>query len=190
MREQLRKPIQVPVMDGYKQVEPLTFKEYTPECISFQNVIPIPEEIRDEYYSTCDSEGMKSENNWYNWNVNNWGCKWDASETNKWFEVENGIATLSIDFDTPWSPPQPIMNKLVEICRTNNLEMCWTYREEQGWGGEVELDSNGEITTTEYDIPESHADYVERGDADSCRCSEGYEEEYLFDDCPREKASV
>jgi len=190
LREQLRKPIQMPLGDGYKQVEPLTFKEYTPECISFQNVIPIPEEIRDEYYSTCDSEGMKNENNWYKWNVNNWGCKWDASETNEWFEVEDGIATLSFSFDTPWSPPQPIMDKLIEMCRTQDLEMCWTYREEQGWGGEMTVDSNGEVTTTEYDIPESHADYVELNMSDSCHCADFSEQEYWFDDCPREKVGV
>jgi len=190
LREQLRKPIQVPVMDGYKQVEPRTYTEHTPEWISFQNLIPIPEDILDEYHGVCDSEGMKNKNNWYTWNVNNWGCKWDASEDGGTFEADNGIATLWFSFDTPWSPAQPIMDKLVEYCRTNDLHMCWTYREEQGWGGSVTVDTNGEVTTTEYGIPESHADYVELNMSDSCRCSEGYEEEYLFDDCPREKVEV
>jgi len=186
LREQLRKPIQVPVMDGYKQVEPRTFNEYTPDWISFQNVISIPEDILDEYHGTCDSEGMKSKNNWYNWNCSNWGCKWDANEDSGTFED----GTLWFSFDTPWSPPQPIMDKLVEICRTNDLHMYWTYREEQGWGGSVTVDFNGEVITTEYDIPESHADYVERGDVDFCMCSDDSDQEFWFDDCPREKVEV
>ena len=186
LREQLRKPIQLPVMDGYKQVEPLTYREYTPDWISFQNVIPIPADIISEYHSTCDSEGMKNENNWYMWNVNNWGCKWDASECDGTFEDD----TLWFSFDTPWSPPQPVMDKLVEHCRTNDLHMYWTYREEQGWGGSVTVDFNGEVTVTEYDIPDSHAEYVALGDVDFCHCANFSDEEFWFDDCPREKVGV
>jgi Ferredoxin-like domain in Api92-like protein len=184
LREQLRKPIQVPVMDGYKQVEPLTYKEHKPDWISFQNVIPVSADILDEYHSTCDSEGMKNDNNWYTWNVNNWGCKWDANEDSGTFEANNGIATLWIAFDTPWSPPQPIMDKLVEYCRTNDLHMYWTYREEQGWGGTITVDTNGEVIATEYDIPESHAEYVELGQSDFCHCADFSDQEYWFDDCP------
>ena len=185
LREQLRKPIQTPVMGGYKQVEPLTYKTTSPDWISFQNVIPIPADILDEYHSTCDSEGMASNNNWYKWNCENWGCKWDAGEDIGTLEIESGIGTLSISFDTPWSTPQPIIEKFIEICTDNDFIMVWTYREEQGWGGSVSVDFEGEVSTTEYDIPESHAEYVGLGMADMCRCSEGFEDEYLFSDCPR-----
>ena len=41
LREQLRKPIQLPKMDGYKQVEPRTYITQAPDWISFQNVITL-----------------------------------------------------------------------------------------------------------------------------------------------------
>jgi hypothetical protein len=185
LREQLRKPIQVPVMDDYKQVEPRTFREYTPDWISFQNLIPIPADILDEYHGVCDSEGMKNKNNWYSWNANNWGCKWDANETNGSIEMINNYeAQLALSFDTPWSPPLPIMEKLTDFCRDNDLIMNWSYEEEQGWGGEWFVSSNGELCESEYDIPEAHADFVSRGNADNCHCSEETDQEYWFDDCP------
>jgi hypothetical protein len=186
LREQLRKPVQVPAVKGYQQVEPLTYKEETPEWISFQNVIPIPADILDEYHSACDSEGIKSANNWYKWNSNNWGCKWDANETDGTFETENGISTLFLSFDTPWGQPQPIINWFVEFCEANDLHMYWTYREEQGWGGSITVDFDGEVFTDEYDIPDSHADFVERGDVEFCHCAEG-DEEFWFDDCPKKE---
>lgn len=56
----------------------------------FNTVVPCPE-----------SEG----DNWYNWNCNNWGTKWNS------YGVEfHGDDTVS--FDTAWSHPQPVMEAL------------------------------------------------------------------------------
>lgn len=39
--------------------------------------------------------------NWYDWNVNNWGTKWDADSKND----SDSKTELSYSFDTAWSPP-------------------------------------------------------------------------------------
>lgn len=40
---------------------------------------------------------------WYDWCINNWGCKWDASRT----EVYDFDDISVITFQTPWAPPNP-----------------------------------------------------------------------------------
>ena len=53
------------------------------EQISFEKIHPRPKDIGD---------------GWYDWSVENWGTKWDVSDT---FEDDNGY----ICFDTAWSTP-------------------------------------------------------------------------------------
>ena len=93
-------------------------------------------------------------NNWYDWNVRNWGTKWDVSvsDEEKYREtelIEEGEGFLSYRFNTAWSPPIPAITKLSE--QYPNLEFNLSYEEETGWGGETEL-KNGFITDNEdYD---------------------------------------
>ena len=90
-------------------------------------------------------------NNWYDWNVRNWGTKWDVSvsDEEKYRETElteEGEGFLSYRFNTAWSPPIPAITKLSE--QYPNLEFNLSYEEETGWGGETEL-KNGFITDNE-----------------------------------------
>lgn len=48
---------------------------------------------------------------WYEWNCDNWGTKWDASEI---IMERESPTELSVKFQTAWSPPEPIFMKLVE----------------------------------------------------------------------------
>ncbi|CAB5221091.1 hypothetical protein UFOVP240_79 [uncultured Caudovirales phage] len=45
---------------------------------------------------------LKEEDDWYAWNVNNWGTKWEATVYD-WERVDEH--TIFISFDTAWSPP-------------------------------------------------------------------------------------
>lgn len=47
---------------------------------------------------------------WYDWNIANWGTKWDACYPN----VETTEDTIMIEFQTAWSTPEPIFLKLAE----------------------------------------------------------------------------
>ena len=52
-----------------------------------------------------------NDDRWYMWCVNNWGTKWDAGDV----DIEyNDAEILELEFDTAWSPPEGIMEKLRE----------------------------------------------------------------------------
>ncbi len=44
----------------------------------------------------------EDEENWYDWNISNWGTKWEAS-IYSWEKVNDNCITLN--FDTAWAPP-------------------------------------------------------------------------------------
>ena len=47
--------------------------------------------------------------NWYGWNIDHWGCKWDATP-NTW---DRDGDVITINFDTAWSPPTELYEYLV-----------------------------------------------------------------------------
>jgi len=55
-----------------------------------------------------------SENaNWYNWNVDNWGSKWDLADVERQdSEWESGALTYT--FNTAWSPVPQVIEKLAK----------------------------------------------------------------------------
>jgi hypothetical protein len=131
---------------------------------------------------------------WYDWNIRNWGVKWDAGDA----ELETDLSeldgtinnTISYRFQTAWGIPMEALTAMVR--QHPELDFDVSSEEEQGWGAEFtssDADDDPEerslITTDEWGIPESHADYVKRGNEDGCICSWRDDEEDLFADCPR-----
>ena len=51
------------------------------------------------------------EDNWYDWNINNWGTKWDISLID-WNREDDD--TIWISFDTAWGPPIALYEYLFE----------------------------------------------------------------------------
>jgi hypothetical protein len=125
-------------------------------------------------------------NGWYDWNVRNWGTKWDANDVNVDEVVTDGKgnASVSITFNTAWSIPEPIFKAMVEQHQT--LSFDFECEEEQGWGAKfTATDEDGERSLTmieEWDIPDCHADYDSRGR--ECVCSWDDDEENWYEDCP------
>lgn len=116
--------------------------------------------------------------NWYDWNVTNWGTKWDACNA----EVERTAEGVAVAFDTAWSPPDPIFVAMAK--QFPELEFDIWYEEEQGWGGEI-IGKGGETTISkEWDIPNSHAEYLALDREDSCNCAWADDKEDWYDDCP------
>ena len=157
--------------------------------LSFANFIAPPQEAIDsgEYHAVHGFSGGKesgnTENNWYNFNIREWGTKWDVSyssyvETN----ADGDSSTAEYAFDTAWSPPEPIFRAMVEQFPELNFDIWW--EEEQGFGAELEGE-NGELTLTkEWDIPNSHADYAEHNNEDGCVCAWDDDRESWYADCP------
>lgn len=158
---------------GYGHVD----GEYITEEVvfSFFNVIA-PTDLKA--YFTGDT--------WYGWNNTNWETKWDARCDEKTtddldqYVTEDGNANVTYRFDTAWSPPMPVFHALAE--KYPNLEFDIEWNEEQGFGAELS-GSAGELSLIrEWDIPESHKDYMDRGEDCQFCCDSDIEE--MADDCP------
>lgn len=132
---------------------------------SFWN-IKSPEDI--DWYNTKD--------NWYGWNISNWGTKWDASNV----EMETHDDMLTIRFDTAWSPPVEVLETLSTQHPELGIKLEW--EEEQGFGGTIEFAEGSHIEASFYDIPSSHAELIER--KGYCYCSMWDDADKPFSDCP------
>jgi len=159
------------------------------EYFSFWNFVSPSQDIVDsgEYFGIhgyADGKSMgDTSGNWYNWNVANWGTKWDACDA---YIGKEDITTgsISISYNTAWSIPEPVMGAMVDQHRELRFEF-WC-EEEQGWGSTY-VGENGEVEETHsWDIPNSHADYVAKDDVDGCVCSHFDDEEEWYEDCPRD----
>lgn len=52
---------------------------------------------------------------WYNWRIDNWGCKWNADNYHENVEtIMTDTHKLTLGFFTPWGPPEGWFVKLVE----------------------------------------------------------------------------
>ncbi len=84
---------------------------------------------------------------WYDWNVRNWGTKWDVGvgDEDKYPETElmhDDETVIAYRFNTAWSPPLPAIEALSS--QYPNVEFNLSYEEETGWGGEhLFVDGNG-----------------------------------------------
>lgn len=110
---------------------------------------------------TCNEFIPEPENmgdGWYDWRVNNWGAKWDiGADVDSDHEEKYGLKAtrvgnqISGSFDSAWSPPIQLYEKLVEL----GYNVKATYWEPgMGFCG---IWDNGDDNYVEY----SHADKPE-----------------------------
>ena len=83
-------------------------------------------------------------NHWYDWNVRNWGTKWDVavSHDEKYPDTEITIDskdTLAYRFNTAWGPPVEAIVKL--STQYPDLDFELSYEEETGWGGLLQFEA-------------------------------------------------
>jgi hypothetical protein len=158
-------------------------REVVEVVFSYMNILsPWDQGISEkEYFATHGSgpEGKTGDTagNWYNWNRDNWGVKWDCDAEIDFDDPEH----LSYRFDSPWGPPVPAIDALAKKYPWAMITL--SYDEEQGWGGEIEWADGEGTVTEEYDIPMCHADYVARDQEYNCACAWG-EPENFYEDCP------
>jgi hypothetical protein len=91
--------------------------------------------------------------NWYDWNVRNWGTKWDVAvhDGDKYPETEitdENDVSIGYRFNTAWSPPIEVISVLAK--QYPNCTFSLGFEEETGWGGEVEFNGEEMITLSEY----------------------------------------
>lgn len=155
--------------------------------LSFWNFLKPEDSVLGEYFGSEPelpfAERIQHKtNHWYDWNIRNWGCKWEPSDV--YFSLEDGV--LAYDFNTPWSPALGAFDAMV--AQYPELEFKLFYSEEQGWGGEVVGKDGVTTEIDEWDIPETHEERMKR--FEYCHCEETDEVDYMYDDCPKKLASV
>jgi len=121
---------------------------------------------------------------WYNWNVRNWGTKWEISEDNSSVESRSD-RELVYRLITAWSPPVEALDHLAKqypslTFTLMSLDENDLFALEIGW-------SDGE-RSYEMDLPITHEIHQQlRG---YCwACEEGLEDR-AFDDCDEDRASM
>lgn len=122
------------------------------EHISFEKILPRPKDIGDS---------------WYDWSLENWGTKWDVTDT---FEDEEGY----ICFDTAWSTPVEIINYLSEIYDELTFEVHYADEDLGNNCGMYQIHNGMELESNYYDAE------------DACRIW-GYDFEELFPDIKRDR---
>ena len=170
-------------------------------CISFMN-FATPTDL-DAYFANADykpegydkmsmeermAHAMKfSSDGWYDWNVRNWGTKWDACNA----EMTNDDPTsgsLGYRFDTAWSPAEGAFQAMV--AQHPELSFEFYNEEEQGWGVEFSGEDGELSVVKEWDIPNSHADWVALDREDSCQCAHTEDTDDWYDDCPGKPKAI
>lgn len=127
---------------------------------------------------------------WYDWNIRNWGCKWDANDE----ELDTDLTTLQPEdsltyrFSTAWSPAEGAFRAMTE--QHPELSFEFYCEEEQGWGVVFDGEAGSLSVSKEWDIPQSHADYVALDREDSCSCGYNDDQEDWYEDCPRPEVEV
>jgi hypothetical protein len=168
----------------YKSADEVNEEVDEEPIFSFMNILPPPEDKLDEYHAVHGYTGGEktgdTKYNWYNFNVREWGTKWDARDVDL---LEEHKTSLHYKFDTAWSPPTPVIEKLAQ--QNPNLNITLEYREEQGWGGEVAFTGSFVEVIKEWDVPDSHAEEVAANYGDCWKC-ENFDGDYsdLYQDCP------
>jgi len=95
--------------------------------MSFDKISPLPEELKNTRSPSgepnVDLINKYGADNWYDWQITNWGVKWDVSD----IELEEGEDYLTYRFDTPWGPPEGIHAMIRD--EFPDISMSWFYDE-------------------------------------------------------------
>ena len=169
----LKEQMNTPFVDSIESNGDLSFgikqTKYSNPIFSFRNIIaptdleaykeqPVRSDVplSDPDWWPSLQEKSKTDNSWYNWNIRNWGVKWDVAVSNDdkhpdtyMEEHENGENyVVYYNFNTAWGIADKALTNLSS--QYPDLLFTLSYEEETGWGGEMELLRGKIISQSEY----------------------------------------
>jgi hypothetical protein len=83
----------------------------------FQAFVPMPLALVNTEKPCEPDDNLISQygaSNWWDWRLDNWGCKWDTSE-DSFFSLSDDGLSGSASFETAWCPPIKFYQKLREM---------------------------------------------------------------------------
>ena len=168
--------------------------KYSNPVFSFRNIIAPTDieaykkqparadvDINDPQWWEKTQEVSKVDNSWYNWNIRNWGVKWDVAVPNESLNSDTYMeetedewtASVYYNFNTAWGVPEQALTNLSS--QYPDLLFTLSYEEETGWGGEAEILRGVIISQSEYgwkcrecDHTEEETPYCEECEYDMC----------------------
>ena len=96
-----------------------------PSVLSFASLVP-PNYDDPDYQNAkechVESDGEHPNFNWYNWQVNNWGTKWDVNPDEADVEINDDLGGDELEavysFSTAWSAPIEFYDAITEMFPT------------------------------------------------------------------------
>ena len=102
--------------------------------------------VECDHAQWCNEEFGEAD--WYAWRLWNWGCKWNATETEINTDVNGSDPTqFQVQFDSPWAPPRRWFEELCKLVDDSiaPVEMHMEYAEPgDDFGGRLERTTAGE----------------------------------------------
>ena len=90
--------------------------------------LPVLREMKDTegrvIHTTYDFPDGKNDDRWYDWNICNWGTKWEIDKGSCDHLDEN---SFECEFETAWSPPEGIFYALRQLFP--DVDVTWFYDE-------------------------------------------------------------
>lgn len=137
---------------------------------SMNGLVPMPKELLNKKASyTTEKEGEFANamagnkefeySDWYHWRLAHWGTKWDLNADSTFVNemiVQDGNASVTLGYDTAWSPVCDFWLKVSELFPNVRIDVRYF---EEGCnfigqaifeGGETLADECGEITSEDY----------------------------------------
>lgn len=124
--------------------------------------IPVPKELQETTAPNNVNEGEMVQKygygDWYSFQVNEWGTKWDvSSEEYNRVEYTEGETRVTISFESAWSPPLEFYNKMVAMGFSVDayyyepgMAFCGHYES----GEDAMFDISGDSAWVKENIPE------------------------------------
>ena len=138
----------------------------------FNHFIPQPDNIfrgnlGDKEEKMCEEQGIP---NWYRWNNQNWGTKWNGvCDDFEMVSIDGFPYEATYDLRTAWAFPVPVMDKMVEMYPNIDFTIV----------GEEESNSYGVYWSTSEDVfLEEEPVFVDEGDREVYFNND--DEEYLW----------
>jgi hypothetical protein len=131
---------------------------FTRGSFDFEKLIPIPLYVYrgDLKRSNDPLVNIEYRDNWYSWQSNNWGTKWNAYDAE--VSVVDGLAVVS--FTTAWEPPVPVIIAFANLLKIKFAHRYWVEGDPKGyedrWGISDEPRSSehmSRLSRKEVDIP-------------------------------------
>ena len=76
------------------------------------------------FYRTYDFLDGTNDDRWYDWNIQNWGTKWEVSQVECDHWDDN---SFECEFETAWSPPEGIFYAFRQLFP--DVDVTWFYDE-------------------------------------------------------------